>query len=143
MTSDELLRDVRFSRGSEERRQPFLVRSDVIEDETRLDLARPAYEDGNPPAALPIGVLFAAKRADPGIRPAIVVGPVIRRVYDDRIVRNAQLVELGQHRPKVLVTRDHDVVVVALTTFAFVLFGAMGPEVHGGRVIPKEQWLSF
>ena len=38
---------------------------------------------------------------------------------------------------------DHDIVVVSLTAFAFVLLGAVGPEVHGSGVVPKEKRLSF
>ena len=109
--------------------------------ETGFDLARPAHEDRNPPAALPIGVLFAAERGDRGIGPAVVVGAVVGRVHDDRVVGDAQLVELGQHPADVLVMGHHDIVVVSLAALALVLFGAVGPEVHRGRVVPKEKRL--
>jgi hypothetical protein len=38
---------------------------------------------------------------------------------------------------------DHHIVVVPLTALALVLLGAVGPEVHRGRVVPKEKRLSF
>src|SRR5579863_5429901 len=40
--------------------------------------------------------------------------------------------------------RDHDIGVVALAAaLALVLLRTMGPEVHRGRVVPKEEWLAF
>ena len=115
---------------------------DVVEHRARLDLAGPAHEGGHAPTAFPVGVLLGAERGDAGVRPAVVVRTVVRRVHDDGVVGDAQLVELGQHPADVLVVGDHDVVVVALTAaLALVLLGAVGPEVHGGGVVPEEERL--
>ena len=58
---------------------------------------------------------------------------VISRVKDDRVVSDAKLVELLQHLADVLVMRNHHIVVFALAvTFALMLFGAVGAEVHSG-----------
>ena len=92
----QLGRDVRLSSGGEESRQPVLMADDTVQHRARLNLARPAHERGDPPAAFPIGVLFAAERRDAGVRPGIVVRAIVGRVKDDRIVGDAELVELAR-----------------------------------------------
>src|ERR1700712_4656550 len=140
MTFAELCRNVRVSRRSEQRRQPVLVGGNVIQDCAWLDVSWPANENGPPPAPLPIGILLATIRSDPGIWPAVVVRAVVGRVHHDRVVGDAERLEFVQHPANVLIMSDHDVVVVALTAFAFVLLGTVGPEVHGSRVVPEEEW---
>src|SRR3984893_17627420 len=58
---------------------------------------------------------------------------------NDRVVGDTQLVELGQHPADVLVMGHHDIVVVSLAALALVLFRAVRPEVHRGRVVPQEK----
>ncbi len=118
--------------------------NDTVEDQAFPDLAWPAYEVGHPPTALPVRILFTAERSNSGIRPAIVVGPVVRRVHHDGVVGYAQIIQLGQHSTDILVMGDHDIVVISLiAALALVLFGAMGAKVHGSGVVPDEEGLPF
>ena len=67
---------------------------------------------------------------------------VVRRVDDDGVVGDAQLVELVEHHADVFVVLDHPIVVVALPRSCRGVFvGDVGAEVHGGRVEPEEERL--
>ncbi len=68
--------------------------------------------------AFPIRVFLGPEWSYPGIRPTVVIGPVIRRVHDDGIVSNAQIIEFRQHLPDVLIMGDHDVIVEPLPALA-------------------------
>src|SRR5436305_14382443 len=96
----------------------------IVHDGPWVNPAGPAHEDWHAPATLPIGVLLAAERGDTGIRPAVIMRAVISRIHHDRVVRDAKLVELGQHSSNVLVMGDHYIIVVALPALAGVLLGS-------------------
>ena len=80
-------------------------------DDTGRDLLGPSNHQRHAEGAFPVGVLFAAKRRHPGVRPRVHVRTVIGRVHDERVVRNAQLIQQVQHLADVLVVVDHRVVV--------------------------------
>ena len=82
-----------------------------------------------------------AERRDAGVRPTVVVRAVVGGIHDDRVVGDAELIELVQHLADVLVVGDHHVVVVALPALALVLLGAVRPEMHGRGVVPEEERL--
>ena len=68
---------------------------------------------------------------------------VVGRVHDDRVVGDAELVELVEHLADVLVVRDHHVVVVALAVaLALVLRGAWVRKCMRGGVVPEEERLA-
>ena len=136
---EKFLLDVRLSGGGQKCRQPILVGNDAVHHRACLDLARPAYEGRHAPSALPIGVFLGPERSDAGIRPTVEVDAVVGRVHDDGVFGDAELIELVQHHADVLVVRDHHVVVVTLAALALVLLSAVGPEVHGRRVVPHKE----
>ena len=66
---------------------------------------------GHAPAAFPVRVLLAAERRSRAVRPGVVLGTVVGRVHDDRVVGDPQLVELVEHHADLLVVHDHAVAV--------------------------------
>ena len=52
-----------------------------------------------------------------------------------------KLVELLEQLADLLVVSDHPIAVVVLPALAAVLVGKVGPEMHGGRIVPEEEWL--
>ncbi len=110
-------------------------------DRAGLDLAGPPYEARHAPAAFPVGVLLAVERRVGAVRPGVVLGTVVGRVHDDRVVGDAELVELVEHLADLLVVRDHAIAVVVLSALAAVLRGQVRPEVHRRRVVPEEEGL--
>jgi hypothetical protein len=142
LTVEKLVVDVGFSGGGQQRRQPVLMRHNIIENRAGFDFARPAHEEGHAPAPFPVSVLFAAKRSDPGVRPTVVVRSVICRIHYDGVIGDAQLIELSNHFADILIVRDHHVVIKPLSALAPVLFGAVGPEMHRGGVVPEEKGLA-
>ena len=55
---EELLGHICIARGGQQGREHVDVRDDPVEDRTGLDLARPAQERRNAPAAFPVRVLL-------------------------------------------------------------------------------------
>ena len=143
VTIQELLLDVRITSSGQECGQPVLVGDDAIQHRACLDLARPAHEGRHAPAAFPVGVLLSAEWGDAGIRPGVVVRPVIRRVHHDGVFGNAEFIELVQHHADVLIMGHHGIVIEALAALAFVLLSGVGAEVHGRGVVPQEERLAI
>ena len=137
----QLLGDVRIAGGSEQRREHVDVRDDAVVDRSGLDRARPADEARYAPAAFPVGVLLPAERRVGAVRPGVVLRTVVGRVHDDRVVGDAQLVELVEHHADLLVVHDHAIAVRILAALAEVLFGNVRAEVHRRRVVPQEERL--
>ena len=106
-----------------------------------LDLARPAHEARHAPAAFPVGVLLAAERRVGAVRPGVVFRSVVGGVHDDGVVGDAQLIELVEHLADLLIVDDHAIAVGVLAALADILFGDVGTEVHGRRVVPEEERL--
>ena len=80
--------------GGEERRQPVVVLDDLVGHHAGRDVARPADHLRDPERALPVGVLLAAERGHAAVGPGVHVRAVVGGVDDDRVVGDAQLVEL-------------------------------------------------
>ena len=89
----QLLDDVRLAGGRQERRQPVVVLDDLVRDDARRDLARPADHLRNAERALPVRVLLAPERRHSRVRPGVHVRPVVGAVDDDRVLGDAELVE--------------------------------------------------
>ncbi len=89
----QLLDDVGLARGCEERRQPVVVLHDLVRDDARRDLSRPAHQQRDAERAFPVRVLLAAERGHRAVRPRVHVRPVVGRVQDDRVVRDPEPVE--------------------------------------------------
>ena len=140
----ELLDDVGLARRGEERRQPVVVLDDLVGDDARRDLARPAHQQRHAERAFPVRVLLAAERRHRPVRPRVHVRAVVGAVHDDRVVGDPELVEQIEQLADVLVVVDHRVVVRRLP--AAGLPEALGlrvrAEVHVRRVDPAEERLA-
>ena len=142
MTLQQFLLDVRLARHRQNRRQPVQVRNDFIGNVPGLIFPGngPSRERGRP---FPVRVLFVAERRHRRIRPGVHVRTIVGAVHDKRIVTDAQLVDLVQHRADVLVMVDHRVGILAHPTSrlpeAFRL--DVRPEVHVSEVDPHKEWL--
>jgi hypothetical protein len=106
VTLEELLFDVRFAGGREQGRKPVFVGSDLIADGSRLDHTRSPDRARYPIAAFPVGVLLAAKWGGAAVGPGHAFGAVVGRVHDDRVVGDAEFVELLQQLSDVAVVLD-------------------------------------
>ena len=93
--------------------------------------------------AFPVGVLLAAERRHRAVRPRVHVRPVVRRVHHDRVLGDAELVEVVEHLADVLVVVDHRVVVGRLVRpgLAQALRLRVGAQVHVRRVEPTKNGL--
>ena len=78
------------------------------------------------------------------VRPGVHVRAVVGAVHDERVVRDAQVVQRLEDRADVLVVVDHGVVVRALPAprLADALRLGVGAEVHVGEVHPDEERLA-
>ena len=113
-----------------------------VADAAGRDVPGPAQERRHAPTTFPVGVLLRPEGGDAGVGPAVVVRAVVGGVHHDGVVGDAELVELVEHPPDLLVVGDHDVVVLALTVaLAQVLLGGVRAEVHGRRGPPHEERL--
>ncbi len=105
------------------------------------DLGRPADHLGDAEGTLPVRVLLAAERGHAAVGPGVHVRPVVGAVDDDRVLREAELVELVQQRTDDVVVVDHRVVVGRLPAAGLpdALGLRVGAEVHVGGVEPEEE----
>ena len=140
----ELADDVGFARDRHEGRDPVVVAHQFVGDRARLDDARPAHEHGHPERAFPVGVLLRAERRHRAVGPGVHVRPVVARVDDDRVVRDAHVVQRLEDRADRVVVLDHavDVLAVAVLVAAAVLGSDVGAHVHARRVEPDEEGLA-
>src|SRR5215468_2126055 len=84
------------SSGCRERDEQILVALDAVRYAARLDHARPANDARHTYAAFPGGSLLAAERCIAAVGPKGHLITVIGGVDDDRIVSNAQALQLLQ-----------------------------------------------
>ena len=75
------------------------------------------------------------------VRPGVVLRSVVGGVHDDRVVGDAQLVELVEHHANLLVVHDHAIGIRVLAALAEILLRNVRPEVHGRGVVPQEERL--
>src|SRR5262249_34736623 len=66
---------------------------------------------GHPEGAFPIGILLGTERRRRGIGPGILMRAVVRRVDDDRIVGDAEIVDLLEQSANNGIVLDHAVVI--------------------------------
>src|SRR5205085_8919799 len=99
----------------------------------------PPHERRHAITALPIGVLLAAERRRTAVGPSERLGAVIGRVDHDRIVGDAEVVELFQQLPDMAVMLHHAVRIDAETGLALRLGLEAGPNMHAARIKPSEE----
>ena len=128
--------------GGQQRRQPVLVRDDLVDLGAGLDHAGPAHDQRHAIAALPVGVLLAAERRRAAVGPAEHLGAVVGRPDHDRVVGDAQVVQLLQELADVAVVLDHAVRADSEPGLALRLGLEVGVDVHAGRVEPDEPGLA-
>ena len=104
-------------------------------------LAGPAHHRRHAVGALPVRVLLVAERRHAGVGPGVHVRPVVGGVHDDRVLREALLVEEVEHLTDQLVVVDHRVVVLRLPAAGLAAAAVLEvrPEVHVGGVQPDEE----
>ena len=141
VSSLQLFGNVRIAGDCEQGREHIDVRDNAVQHRARLDLAWPAHEAWNAPAAFPVGVLLRAERRGRSIRPGVVLRAVVRGIHDDGVVGNAQLVEFVEYLADLLVVYNHSIAVGILAALAKILRGYVGAEVHRCRVVPEEERL--
>src|SRR6516165_5663757 len=138
----ELVLDVWLAGGSDQRRRPVLGGEDVVDLDARRHQAGPAYHRGHAIAALPVGVLLAAERRRAAVGPGERLGAVVGGVDHDRIVGDAEIVELLQELADLPVMLHHPVRIDAEPGLSLRRWLEMGPNVHAGRIEPDEERLA-
>ena len=109
---------------------------DLVRDLARLDHTGPANQTRHPPAALVVRVLLTAERRRAAVGPAHDLGAVVRRIHDDGVFGDAELVELVEQLADVSVVLDHPVGIHAEARLALRLLLQVREDVHAGRVEP-------
>ena len=92
----EFLFDIGDSNGRYNGRHHILQREDAVQHLSWLDFSRPAHQERSPEAAFPSEPLLATERCRATIGPAELFGTVIGGKYDNRVVGDTELVELGK-----------------------------------------------
>src|SRR4030095_9873236 len=133
--------DVGLARGRSEGLTPVLCREDFVDLGARLHHAGPAYECRHAVAALPVGVLFAAERRGAAVGPSERLRTVVGGIDHDRVVGDAEVVELLQELADLPVVLDHAVGIDAEPGLALGRGLETGPDVHAGGVEPHEERL--
>ncbi len=137
----ELVLDVRLAGGGHQRGGPILGREDVVDLGSGRHLAGPAHHRRNAIAAFPIGVLLAAERRGAAVGPGEGLGAVVGGVDDDRVIGDAEIVELLQDLADLSVVLHHAVRIEAEPGLALRLRLEPGPDVHAAWIEPDEEWL--
>ena len=82
------------------------------------------------------------ERRDAAVRPGHGLGAVVGGVDDDRVVGDAEVVELLEHRADHVVVLDHAVGIEADAGLAVGLLLQVRPDVHARGVEPHEERLA-
>ena len=96
------------SRGEQGREHVFVC-ADVVDDRAGLDDAGPADRGRDAESAFPLRGLLAGEHRRAAVRPGEHFGTVVGGVHDDGVVRDAQLVELGEQLAHHRIVLDHAV----------------------------------
>ena len=121
--------------------RPVLGREDVVDLGARRHQAGPAHHRRHAVAAFPVGVLLAAERRGAAVGPGERLGAVVGGVDHDRVVGDAEIVELLQQLADLAVMLDHAVGIDAEPGLALRLGLEAGPDVHAARIEPDEERL--
>ena len=111
----QLFLDVGLASSGDQCSRPILCREDLVDLGSRRHQSRPADHRRHAIAAFPVGVLLALERRCAAIGPGECLGAVIGGVNDDRVVGDAEVVELLQDLPDLSVVLHHAVRIDAET----------------------------
>src|SRR5450755_1260333 len=122
-------------------RQPVVMLDDAVGDGSCRNLARPAREHRHAERAFPVRILLAAKRRHAAIGPRVAMRSVVGRVHDERVLGDAQLIEIIEYVAHILVMVDHRVVVWRLPAAGLTQARWLGVriQVHEREVQPDEE----
>lgn len=137
-----LLLQIRIAAGSrDEGRHPVLGRHDVVDDGAGLDDAGPLGQHRHPKASFVHGAFFAAERMIAAIGPAEDFRAIVAGEHHDRIVGNAELVQLGEQFAHDPVQFGHRIGKQAEARLAVPLLGQVREGVAPCGVVPEEERL--
>src|SRR6202000_18067 len=120
---------------------PILRGEYVIDLSSLRHQSWPAYHRRNAISALPVGVLLPSERCCAPVRPRKRLGTVVRRVDDDRIVRDTEVVEFLEQLSDLPVMLDHTAGVDAQTGLVLRFGLQPSPDVHAARIEPNKKRL--
>jgi hypothetical protein len=106
---------------------------------------RPAHQERDADAAFPRRALAAAERRGAALGPHVLIGAVVGREDDDRVLGQAGLVELGEQLADMAVELGQAVAVDVLTAGARDAARRLlevDEDVQAGRVDPEEEGLA-
>ena len=106
-----------------------------------MDLTWPFHHHWNAKTAFPGGVFLTTERRRAAIRPCKRLCPIVGGIHDDRVVCDAELVQLGQHLANHTVVLNHAVGINTLAGNALGFRFQPRPDVHAGGVVPDEKRL--
>ena len=93
--------------------------TDIIDDGTRFDGARPLDGGWHTETTFPLCRLLIAEHRRTAVRPGKYLCAVIRGVHDNGVVFNTQFLELGQQLDNMAVVFDHAIGVNTKACLAF------------------------
>jgi hypothetical protein len=131
--------DTGIARCGKERREPVEPRDNIVRDRSRLDKAWPADHRRHTEGAFPIGVLLAAEWRHGSVRPRIHMRTVIRRIENDGVVRDPEIIEGLEQLADIVVMFEHSIEIFADATAALHRWPHMCVEVHAGTVLPQKK----
>src|SRR5215472_17314260 len=85
-TASQLLDECGLARRRRECRDEILVRTDVVDDRSRLDDTRPADHTRNAERTFPVGVLLALERRRAAVSPGEAFSAIVGGVHHHGVV---------------------------------------------------------
>ena len=137
-----LLDDVGDAGSGEDGRQDAFVRGDAVQYLSGWNLARPANKKRHTEAAFPAQTFFTAEGRSAAVWPRKFLRAVVRAENDERVIGDAEVVQLLQKAANDPVKFLHAIGVETQTRLVVPTIGEVGPDMHAGRVVPEQEGLS-
>ncbi len=137
VAAEQFFFQIRFASGSRDKgRHPIFSGHDLVYDGARLDDARPLGEHRHPETAFVNRALLAAERMIAAIGPAEDFRTVIAGEHHDRVVGDAECVQLGEQFSHNPVQLGHRIGKQTEAGLAVPLLGEMRKGVAPCGVVP-------
>src|SRR6516162_9713513 len=104
-----IIRDHSITCSSRKGWQEIFVCEKVVVDGAGLDDTRPTDQSGDPITTFKVGCLLSSIRRAAAIGPCHHLRAIVRRVYNDRVVGDAQIIQLLQQLADMSVMLNHSV----------------------------------